>query len=43
MIKISIIWTIIKAVISLRLSEEDEYEGADIAECGMEAYLELVR
>ena len=38
-----IAWAIIKAVIGLRLSEEDEYEGADIAECGMEAYPEFVR
>ncbi|MBH0097016.1 ammonium transporter [Psychrobacter sp. NZS113] len=38
-----IAWAIIKAVIGLRISEEDEYEGADIAECGMEAYPEFVR
>lgn len=38
-----IIWVIIKAVIGIRISEEDEYEGADIAECGMEAYPEFIR
>lgn len=38
-----IVWSIIKAVLGLRISEEDEYEGADIAECGMEAYPEFVR
>lgn len=38
-----IVWSIIKLVIGLRISEEDEYEGADIAECGMEAYPEFVR
>lgn len=38
-----IVWVIIKAVIGIRISEEDEYEGADIAECGMEAYPEFVR
>ena len=38
-----IVWAIIKAVIGLRLSEEDEYEGADLAECGMEAYPEFGR
>ena len=38
-----IVWSIIKAVIGLRLSEEDEYEGADLAECGMEAYPEFGR
>ena len=38
-----IVWVIIKAVIGIRISEEDEYEGPDIAECGMEAYPEFVR
>ena len=38
-----IVWSIIKAVMGLRISEEDEYEGGDIAECGMEAYPEFVR
>lgn len=36
-----IIWSIIKAVIGLRVTEEEEYEGIDIAECGMEAYPEF--
>ncbi|SFM01904.1 ammonium transporter [Marinobacter zhejiangensis] len=35
-------WGIIKAVIGLRVSEEDEYEGVDLSECGMEAYPEFV-
>ena len=34
-------WAIIKAVIGLRVSKEEEYEGVDIAECGMEAYPEF--
>ncbi|MGO2340804.1 MAG: ammonium transporter [Psychrobacter sp.] len=38
-----ITWAIIKAVMGIRISEEDEYEGADIAECGMDAYPEFVR
>ena len=38
-----IVWSIIKLVIGIRISEEDEYEGGDIAECGMEAYPEFVR
>ncbi|MGE6795948.1 ammonium transporter [Psychrobacter okhotskensis] len=38
-----IVWSIIKVVMGLRISEEDEYEGGDIAECGMEAYPEFVR
>jgi len=31
----------IKAALGLRVSEEEEYEGSDIAECGMEAYPEF--
>ncbi|OLF36914.1 ammonium transporter [Psychrobacter sp. C 20.9] len=38
-----IVWGILKALIGIRISEEDEYEGADIAECGMEAYPEFIR
>ena len=38
-----IVWSIIKFVIGLRISEEEEYQGADIAECGMEAYPEFIR
>jgi Amt family ammonium transporter len=37
-----IAWFIIKAIIGLRVSEEEEYEGVDLAECGMEAYPEFV-
>ncbi len=37
----SIVWAVINAVMGLRISAEDEYEGADIAECGMEAYPEF--
>jgi Amt family ammonium transporter len=36
-----IVFAIIKAVIGLRVSEEEEYEGVDISECGMEAYPEF--
>ncbi|MGO3755372.1 ammonium transporter [Psychrobacter celer] len=38
-----IVWSLIKLIIGIRISEEDEYEGADIAECGMEAYPEFIR
>jgi Amt family ammonium transporter len=34
-------WAIIKAVMGIRVTEEEEYEGVDIAECGMEAYPEF--
>ena len=33
-----IVWAIIKAVIGIRVSEEEEFEGVDISECGLEAY-----
>ncbi len=38
-----IVWAIIKAVVGLRVSEEEEYEGVDISECGMEAYPEFTK
>ena len=34
-------WSILKAVIGIRVSEEEEYEGVDLSECGMEAYPEF--
>lgn len=37
-----IVWFIIKIIIGIRVSEEEEYEGVDIGECGMEAYPEFV-
>lgn len=37
-----IVWFALKAVIGVRVSEEDELEGVDISECGMEAYPEFV-
>ena len=33
-----IVWAILKAIFGIRVSEEDEYEGMDIVDCGMEAY-----
>ena len=32
---------VIKLVIGLRVSEEEEYEGSDLSECGLEAYPEF--
>ncbi len=32
---------VIKIVLGLRVSEEEEYEGSDLSECGMEAYPEF--
>ena len=37
-----IVWSIIKAVMGIRVSEEEEYEGVDLTECGQEAYPEFV-
>ncbi|MEK9926800.1 MAG: ammonium transporter, partial [Halieaceae bacterium] len=34
-------FTVIKMIMGLRVSEEEEYEGSDIAECGVEAYPEF--
>ncbi len=36
-------WLIIKAVMGIRISEEEELEGADIAECGLDAYPEFTK
>jgi Amt family ammonium transporter len=36
-----IVWFVIKAVMGLRVSEEEEYEGVDLVECGLEAYPEF--
>ena len=38
-----LVWFVIKLVIGIRVSEEEEFEGVDIAECGMEAYPEFTR
>jgi Amt family ammonium transporter len=36
-----IVWSILKAVIGIRVSEEEEINGLDMAELGMEAYPEF--
>jgi ammonium transporter, Amt family len=36
-----VVWGILKMVIGIRVSEEEEYEGVDLSECGMEAYPEF--
>jgi len=38
-----VVWFIIKAVIGIRVTEEEEYEGVDLSECGMEAYPEFTK
>ncbi|MFZ9110173.1 MAG: hypothetical protein ACO3TF_00335, partial [Burkholderiaceae bacterium] len=37
-----IVWGILKAIMGIRVSEEEEYEGVDLVECGQEAYPEFV-
>ena len=37
-----IVWMAIKVIMGLRVSEEEEAEGVDLSECGMEAYPEFV-
>ena len=36
-----VVWGVIKALVGIRVTEEEEYNGVDIAECGMEAYPEF--
>jgi len=35
------VWFIIKSLVGVRVSEEEEYEGLDVGECGVEAYPEF--
>ena len=37
-----LVWLALKAIMGVRVSEEEEESGVDIAECGMEAYPEFV-
>jgi Amt family ammonium transporter len=39
----SIVWLVLKAIMGIRVSEEDEYEGMDKIDCGIEAYPEFTR
>lgn len=36
-----LVWGAIKAIFGLRVSDEEEFSGVDISECGMEAYPEF--
>jgi Amt family ammonium transporter len=38
-----IVWMVIKAVMGLRVTEEEEAEGVDLSECGLEAYPEFTK
>jgi len=34
-------WGVIRTLAGLRVSEDDEYRGVDVSECGLEAYPEF--
>jgi len=36
-----VVWFVIKKIAGIRVTEEEEFKGVDIAECGMEAYPEF--
>lgn len=36
-----VVWLALKAIMGIRVSEEEEYEGVDMSECGLEAYPEF--
>ena len=38
-----IVWFAIKAVMGIRVSPDEEFEGVDMSECGMEAYPEFTK
>ena len=38
-----IAWFIIKAIMGIRVSEQEEFEGVDMSECGLEAYPDFTR
>ncbi|MDH5257105.1 MAG: ammonium transporter [Gammaproteobacteria bacterium] len=38
-----VVWLAIKAIMGIRVTEEEEYNGVDISECGLEAYPEFTK
>ena len=38
-----IVWLALKAIMGIRVSAEEEFEGVDMSECGMEAYPEFTK
>lgn len=36
-----VVWFVLKMIFGIRVSEEEEYEGVDLSECGLEAYPEF--
>jgi Amt family ammonium transporter len=37
------VWFVLKKAVGIRVSEEEEYEGVDLGECGLEAYPEFTK
>ena len=37
-----LVWWAIKMIVGIRVTEEEEYQGVDVTECGVEAYPEFV-
>lgn len=37
----SVVWLLLKKTMGIRVTAEEEYEGIDVSECGMEAYPEF--
>jgi ammonium transporter, Amt family len=38
-----LVWFILKKTVGIRVSEQEEYEGVDLHECGLEAYPEFTK
>ena len=38
-----VVWLAIKAIMGIRVTEEEEYDGVDLSECGLEAYPEFTK
>ena len=38
----TVVWSILKSTMGIRVSQEEEFDGVDLSECGMEAYPEFV-
>ena len=36
-----VVWFVIKMIMGIRVTEEEEYQGVDLSECGLEAYPEF--
>jgi Amt family ammonium transporter len=36
-----IVWSVLKMIVGIRVTAEEEYEGVDLSECGLEAYPEF--